>query len=76
MGKVEPPPPYITAYAAIVGKLWLLRNVVLNIGEKTPLFMKKLASFGWGRFSCCVPVGPKMIQRERDYVLCVGLGPA
>ena len=21
-------------------KLWLFRNVVLNIGEKTPLFMK------------------------------------
>ena len=25
---------------ALVGKLWLLRNVVLNISEKTPLFMK------------------------------------
>ena len=28
-------------------KLWLFRNVVLNIGEKTPLFMKN-EHFGGG----------------------------
>ena len=37
MGKVGPSSPYVTMLAAIVGKLWLWGNGVLNIREKTPL---------------------------------------
>ena len=37
VGKVGPSSPYVTMQVAIVGKLWLWGNGVLNISKKTPL---------------------------------------
>ena len=61
MGKVGPSSPYVTMLEAIVGKLWLSGNGVMNIREKTPLSKQNKPFFGWGRFSCCIPVVPKVI---------------
>ena len=61
MGKVGPSSPYVTMYTAIVGKLWLWGNGVLNIREKTPLSKQNKPFLGGVRFSCCVPVVPKVI---------------
>ena len=47
MGEVGAPPPYISVEAAIVEKLWLWDNGVLNFVGKRP-FPCKIYIFGEG----------------------------
>ena len=59
MGKVGPSSPYVTMKAAIVGKLWLLGNGVLNIREKTPLSLQNEPFLGGVRFPAVFPWAQK-----------------
>ena len=58
MGKVGPSSPYVTMKAAIVGKLWLWGNGVLNIREKRP-FPFKMSLFWVGYVFLLCSRGPK-----------------
>ena len=59
MGKVGPSSPYVTMQAAIVGKLWLWRNGVLNIREKMPLSLQNEPFLGVVRFPAVFPWAQK-----------------
>ena len=59
MGKVGPPPTLHNRKGGYSGKTLVAEKCGTEHWRKNALFHEKLAFFWWGRFSCCVPVGPK-----------------
>ena len=51
-------------------KLWLFRNVVLNIGEKTPLFMKNEHFWGGVGFPAGFLWAQSDLQKARPCGVC------
>ena len=63
LGKVGPPPTLHNFKGGYSEKTLFLRNVVLNIGEKTPFFMKNQHFFGGRVFLLC-SCGPKKDSKK------------
>ena len=61
MGKLGAYPALHNRISSYSGKTLVIEKCGTEHKRKNAPFHEKLAFFGWGRFSCWVPVGPKVI---------------
>ena len=61
MGKVGPSSSLRNHVNGYSGKTLVMGKWGTEHSRKNAPFPSKISLFGWGRFSCCVPVVPKVI---------------